>query len=48
MPKLHVVQSRDEGDYASFVRSWKRSLKARNLSEKTVTTYLASAEDFGA
>jgi integrase/recombinase XerC len=51
MPKLHVVPesqgSRVEGDYNSFTRSWQRSLKARNLSAKTISTYLASAEDFG-
>jgi integrase/recombinase XerC len=51
MPKLHVVHEPEdgpaEGDYGSFTRSWRRSLKARNLSDKTVSTYLASAEDFG-
>lgn len=51
MPKLHVVPEPEdspvEGDYNSFTRSWRRSLKARNLSDKTVSTYLASAEDFG-
>src|SRR6266480_3577554 len=52
MPQLHVVPEPEdgpmEGDLSSFTRSWRRSLKARNLSDKTVSTYLASAEDFGA
>jgi integrase/recombinase XerC len=51
MSKLRVVpDSSDdpvEGDYGSFVRSWKRSLKARNLSAKTIITYEQSAQLFG-
>jgi site-specific recombinase XerD len=49
MQKLRVVPEPEkpaEGDYGSFTRSWRRSLRARNLSGKTVSTYLASAEDF--
>jgi site-specific recombinase XerD len=38
----------DEGDYASYVRSWARSLRARNLSPKTVKTYREAAEGLGA
>jgi site-specific recombinase XerD len=51
MRKLRAVSDSgddlDEGDYSSFVRSWKRSLRARNLSAKTVTTYEQSARLFG-
>ena len=38
----------DEGDYASYVRSWVRSLRARNLSPKTVKTYREAAEGLAA
>jgi integrase/recombinase XerC len=37
----------EEGDYASYVRSWVRSLRARNLSPKTVKTYREAAEGLG-
>jgi site-specific recombinase XerD len=51
MPKLHAVPGPDGspsgGDYSSFVRSWKRSLRARNLSPKTIVTYEQSALQFG-
>jgi len=38
----------DEGDYTSYVRSWVRSLRARNLSPKTVKTYREAAEGLAA
>jgi site-specific recombinase XerD len=34
-------------DYESYVRSWIRSLRARNLAPKTVKTYHEAAEGFG-
>lgn len=33
----------EPGDYVSYVRSWARSLRARNLSPKTVKTYREAA-----
>lgn len=36
------------GDYDSYVRSWLRSLRARNLSAKTVKTYREAAEGLAA
>jgi hypothetical protein len=45
----HSVQSDLEpGEYGSFLRSWVRSLRARNLSPKTVKTYREAAEGPGA
>jgi site-specific recombinase XerD len=41
-------QGPGEGDYASYVRSWIRSLRARNLSPKTIKTYREAAEGLGA
>ena len=38
----------EPGDYGSFVRSWVRSLRARNLSPKTIKTYREAGEGFGA
>jgi integrase/recombinase XerC len=52
MPELQLVKDGypdpESGDYGSFVRSWVRSLRARNLSPKTVKTYREAAEGLGA
>jgi integrase/recombinase XerC len=52
MPELKLVKDGypgpESGDYSSFVRSWVRSLRARNLSPKTVKTYREAAEGLGA
>ena len=49
--KLITADTLDDGlasiDYASYVRSWTRSLRARNLAPKTVKTYREAAEGFG-
>ena len=51
MPELKLVKDGypdpESGDYSSFVRSWVRSLRARNLSPKTVKTYREAAEGLG-
>jgi integrase/recombinase XerC len=51
MPELQLVKDGypdpEPGDYGSFVRSWVRSLRARNLSPKTVKTYREAAEGLG-
>jgi site-specific recombinase XerD len=52
MPELKLVKDGysdpEPGDYGSYVRSWVRSLWARNLSPKTVKTYREAAEGLGA
>jgi integrase/recombinase XerC len=52
MPELKLVKDGypdpEPGDYGSYVRSWVRSLRARNLSLKTVKTYREAAEGLGA
>jgi integrase/recombinase XerC len=52
MPELKLVKDGypdpEPGDYGSYVRSWVRSLRARNLSPKTVKTYREAAEGLGA
>ena len=51
MPELKLVNNGypdpESGDYSSFVRSWVRFLRARNLSPKTVKTYREAAEGLG-
>ena len=52
MPELKLVKDGypdpEAGDYASYVRAWVRSLRARNLSPKTVKTYREAAEGLAA
>ena len=48
MPNLSVVPDTDVGDLSSYIRSWIRSLRARNLSPKTVKTYREAAEGLAA
>jgi integrase/recombinase XerC len=52
MPELKLVKDGypdpEPGDYGSYVRSWARSLRARNLSPKTVKTYREAVEGLGA
>src|ERR1022692_2994772 len=52
MPELKLVKDGypdpEPGDYGSYVRSWARSLRARNLSPKTVKTYREAAEGLSA
>lgn len=42
-----MLKTDEEVDYNSYLRSWKRSLRARNLSPKTIATYEQSAVQFG-
>ena len=55
MPELKPVKDGypdaepgETGDLASYIRSWVRSLRARNLAAKTVKTYREAAEGLAA